>query len=607
MKCKNCGIEFEEGIFCPECGTRIEENISTSIPEQSNNADLEKERLAKERAEHEAEIERQKTEQVRLEKERLELELNRQKMELEQAQQAEELRVKKEEENRQKKEAADKHKDEKKSENEGKTMAILSLICGILSLVTMGAFFVPEIFGIVFACLGKKQGKMRGQAIAGLVCSILSLVIIIAMIIVIIIFPSGSDGDLRNNTPEDTETSVVDESEAKDSEKEEIGASDEQYRDGVSDEYLSYLFQMDTEAIIQEYHEKGYEYVWLTSHVVKAPEDGMIGEPGTVDTVYLEATHLDSDGYFSITVTYGVLYCYWNENIGWKNNFEQTSSDAVFDFSAFNDTYWRVTDENRLLYLADMLIKDMPTDDQGEISVNQIDAYITFTNFDTFRYLGDFEFASENVLGKLVVIVDGSVYETDVICDYYSYGHNIGLIYDDTYDAWRINLQIDIYPNSTSIYWSSDSTSQLQMITQQEFEAALGGTVVNIQEGEINNNNHEPNSDEIVNKYGTYSVDNGIDANLEAEVGFYTEDGSDYIKMGALSYGGRYLAEFEGTLTHIDGNTYQAIEYYGNIILEITFDEWGMQVKVLSSDYDVIYMLEGYYQKTTELNLNEVG
>lgn len=126
-------------------------------------------------------------------------------------------------------------------------------------------------------------------------------------------------------------------------------------------------------------------------------------------------------------------------------------------------------------------------------------------------------------------------------------------------------------------------------------------------ETDLNAPNSEKNISSVPITYGTYSVDNGIDANLEAEVGFYTEDGSDYIKMGALSYGGRYLAVFEGTLIHIDGNTYQAIEYDGNIILEITFDEWGMQVKVLASDFDEIYMLEGYYQKTSELNLNEVG
>lgn len=347
--CPECGSELLGRNFCTECGTRIRRDTSTPVSDQSNNDNLIKEKIAKERAEHEAEMERQKTEQARLEKERLELEINRKKAEQEQA---EEFRIKGAEENRQK--SASKYESEKKVENEGKTMALLSLICGILSLVTMGAYFVPEILGIVFACLGKKQGKMRGQAIAGLVCSILSLIIIIGMVIAIIISPSESDGDSRNNTSENTETSVVDEeisevveSEAKDSEKEEIGTSDEQNRDGVSDE--------------------------------------------------------------------------------------------------------------------------------------------------------------------------------------------------------------------------------------------------------------------IVNKYGTYSVDNGIDANLEAEVGFYTEDGSDYIKMGALSYGGRYLAVFEGTLIHIDGNTYQAIEYDGNIILEITFDEWGMQVKVLASDFDVIYMLEGYYQKTSELNLNEVG
>ena len=27
MKCKNCGFEFDEGIFCPECGTKYEEDI----------------------------------------------------------------------------------------------------------------------------------------------------------------------------------------------------------------------------------------------------------------------------------------------------------------------------------------------------------------------------------------------------------------------------------------------------------------------------------------------------------------------------------------------------------------------------------------------------
>lgn len=27
MKCSNCGTEFEEGVFCPECGTKVENNL----------------------------------------------------------------------------------------------------------------------------------------------------------------------------------------------------------------------------------------------------------------------------------------------------------------------------------------------------------------------------------------------------------------------------------------------------------------------------------------------------------------------------------------------------------------------------------------------------
>ncbi len=37
MVCKNCGTEFDEGIFCPECGTKIEteENIKNALSEET--------------------------------------------------------------------------------------------------------------------------------------------------------------------------------------------------------------------------------------------------------------------------------------------------------------------------------------------------------------------------------------------------------------------------------------------------------------------------------------------------------------------------------------------------------------------------------------------
>lgn len=39
-------------------------------------------------------------------------------------------------------------------------MSILSLVCGIIALVSCVCWFVLEILGIVFAYFGKKQGKI---------------------------------------------------------------------------------------------------------------------------------------------------------------------------------------------------------------------------------------------------------------------------------------------------------------------------------------------------------------------------------------------------------------------------------------------------------------
>ena len=46
MKCSKCGNEFNEGIFCPECGTRIEPELSPE--EQEKIAPTTAEHLAKE-------------------------------------------------------------------------------------------------------------------------------------------------------------------------------------------------------------------------------------------------------------------------------------------------------------------------------------------------------------------------------------------------------------------------------------------------------------------------------------------------------------------------------------------------------------------------------
>lgn len=348
MKCKNCGTEFLEGIFCPECGTRMEDNISKSVSEQSNDAVSEKERLAKELAEHELEIERQKIEQVRLEKERIEIELNKKKAELEQAKRTEVLRTKKEEEDIQKKDVSPNHNVEEKIEKEGMVMAALSLVCGIVSLMTMGGLFVPEILGIVFACLGKKQGKMRGLAKAGFICSIISIIILISLIISII-FTDSDETALENE------------------------------RDNSIESYISTV------------------------------ENGYLGE-------YTDITIDELLGSW-----YGIYY----DETGW----------------------------------------DGGTTDDGEIIV-------------------------------------------DVIL---------------------------------------------------------------------------------------------------ASVDIYTGDCSDHILMEATSYGDRYIAEFNGILVHTEGNTYQAKDDICEVIVEVTFEQLGMQVQILQSEFEEFYVFEGYIPKSSEINFNEVG
>ena len=110
--------------------------------------------------------------------------------------------------------------------------------------------------------------------------------------------------------------------------------------------------------------------------------------------------------------------------------------------------------------------------------------------------------------------------------------------------------------------------------------------------------------------YGSYFVDNGVDATLNADVGIYSDNGRDYISLTAMSYGDRYLAEFTGTLNNIGGNVYRSMDDSGLAVIRVEFFEDGMQVTLEQMEtedfYDFRY-LEGYYQKTGELNFDEVG
>lgn len=100
MKCTKCGTIFEEGLFCPECGAKYDEE-EAKLAEQKERERAEAERLAEEQRK-EAELEKARLEQEKVAKAQ-EIELARAKVEQERLakeraeQEAEVLRLKKEE------------------------------------------------------------------------------------------------------------------------------------------------------------------------------------------------------------------------------------------------------------------------------------------------------------------------------------------------------------------------------------------------------------------------------------------------------------------------------------------------------------------------------
>ena len=141
-------------------------------------------------------------------------------------------------------------------------------------------------------------------------------------------------------------------------------------------------------------------------------------------------------------------------------------------------------------------------------------------------------------------------------------------------------------------------------------EAENAGTEEDAVEMEENPVMMEETEAEEVSIYGSYFADNGVDATLNAEVGVYSDSGNDYISLAALSYGDRYLAEFTGILYNVDGNVYRSMDDSGLAVIRVEFFADGMQVtleQMETEDYYDYHYLEGYYQKTDELNFEEAG
>ena len=164
--------------------------------------------------------------------------------------------------------------------------------------------------------------------------------------------------------------------------------------------------------------------------------------------------------------------------------------------------------------------------------------------------------------------------------------------------------------DDTEEYTTAEETMEAAEADGMEDDAVeMEGNPVMMEEESGTEINAEGEAEEVY-IYGSYFADNGVDATLNADVGIYSDNGRDYISLTAMSYGDRYLAEFTGTLNNIGGNVYRSMDDSGLAVIRVEFFEDGMQVTLEQMEtedfYDFRY-LEGYYQKTGELNFDEVG
>lgn len=159
-------------------------------------------------------------------------------------------------------------------------------------------------------------------------------------------------------------------------------------------------------------------------------------------------------------------------------------------------------------------------------------------------------------------------------------------------------------------YAFSEDISQYSVI-----EMEFGGSTIVVKDSSMVNSNEmsvPENVDTSELTYGTYVYHDTEHGNINtAEVGFASGEGANYIYIDCRGEGGHGVIEFVGYFQEAnEDNSFTAIqspEDYFEAEIRCTFVGGGLNVEVVSSEYDELYNVNGYYELESALNLDEVG
>lgn len=311
MKCKNCGFEFDEGIFCPECGTKFDNNANIQHEEEQKNIEdnpNEKEDstimdvpfdkifgdifgdLFEKNAD--STTNKQKTEDnVNISDEKAEL-------------------GKSEKNQTDPKEAQEviKGKNGTKSQS---AMGILSFIIGILSFCCIGFMLVPEIVGLILGIKGKKDPEHKtGLAKAGFVVNIVSLGLWV-LILVLLLTPDSSKTNaveeqaVESTIEQDANDRIEDEQETK--EDNEVYTDDKERESEIDKKNVDLTDSENVTEEVSDTTDTTYEYsnedicnmcsdYYLSLYGSEPPYAIVDHEDGNTVTIQL-CEEIDEDGY----------------------------------------------------------------------------------------------------------------------------------------------------------------------------------------------------------------------------------------------------------------------------------------------------------------------